>query len=62
MDPTADTTKPSTTPADEPALRTITQELPDHLAIEASVPEVRVTTEGRSEDFDKGNVSHFVIQ
>lgn len=62
MDTTADTTKPSTTPAEEPALRTITEGLEDHAAIEASVPEVRVMTEERSGDFDKDHVSHVVIQ
>lgn len=62
MDTTADTTEPSTTPAEELALRTITDGVPDHVAIEASVPEVRVMTEERSGDFDKDHVSHVVIQ
>ncbi|KAK2599688.1 hypothetical protein N8I77_011421 [Diaporthe amygdali] len=62
MDTTADTTKPSTTPAEEPALRTITVGVQDNVAIEASVPEVQVMTEKRSGDFDKDHVSHVVIQ
>lgn len=62
MDTTTDTTKPSTTLAEEPALRTITVGVQDHVAIEASVPEVQVMTEERSGDFDKDHVSHVVIQ
>lgn len=62
MHTTADTTKPSTTPAEEPALRTITAGVQDNVAIEASVPEVRVMTEERSGDFDKDHVTHVVIQ
>lgn len=62
MDTTADATQASTTPAEEPALHTITEGLPDHAAIEASVPEVRATTEERFKDYDKDRVSHVVIQ
>ena len=52
MDTTADATKPLTTPVEEPSLRTITVGVPDHAAIEASVPEVRATTEERFRGFD----------
>jgi hypothetical protein len=62
MDTTADTTKPSTIPGEEPALRTVTRGVPDPIAIEAPVPQIRVMTEERPGDFDKGHVSHVVIQ
>jgi uncharacterized protein (UPF0210 family) len=62
MDTIADATKSSTTQAEEPSLRTITIGVPDHAAIDASVPEVRATIEERFADFDKNSVSHVVIQ
>ncbi|KAK3944458.1 hypothetical protein QBC46DRAFT_251883 [Diplogelasinospora grovesii] len=62
MDTITDATNPSATPVEEPSLRTITMGVPDHAAIDASVPEVRATTEERFGDFDKDSVSHVVIQ
>jgi hypothetical protein len=62
MDTTADATKPLATPAEEPSLRTIAAGVPDDAAIEASVPEIRATTEERFTGFDKDSVSHVVIQ
>lgn len=50
------------THVDEPSLRTVTLGVSDDAAIDAPVPEVRVTAEERFKDFDMNSVTHVVIQ
>ncbi|KAM7214608.1 hypothetical protein V8F06_010007 [Rhypophila decipiens] len=60
MDTSAGATRPlSTTPAEEPALRRIKARVPEHAAIEATVPEVQAMTEERFEGvLEKDHITH----
>ncbi|KAK3297242.1 uncharacterized protein B0H64DRAFT_121410 [Chaetomium fimeti] len=68
MEPTSDATDPLAKPQflaeqePDPSLRTVTKGGPDAGAIDAQVPDARVTAEERFATFDLSAVSHVVIQ
>jgi hypothetical protein len=59
-----DFTRPPVQAEQEPdlSLRTITEGVPDTVAIDAQVPDVRVRTEERFADLDLSTISHVAIQ
>jgi hypothetical protein len=64
MDTNADAANSSAAAAENPtgSLRTIEMGVPDEAAIDALVPEVRVTVEESGGMFDLDSVSHVVLQ
>ncbi|KAL2145794.1 hypothetical protein VTI28DRAFT_6293 [Corynascus sepedonium] len=62
MDTIVGATNLSGTQVDDPSLRTIILGVPEDIAIDAPVPEVRATAEERFKDFDINSITHVVIQ